>query len=401
MGDSEDYLTTVTSVLTYTAEVALFYSAYRTKSLCCCLFVSIIVHAFVLLLSLRLLYPQRPPPVLIKANLADPFAANPSQPVPKNQPQQERRTVTLKPNPGQSSATPAERTAPRPSANTTPSEEPETSSQAISTGLGPITIDPSGSPVGGGSSTGTGTSPFETDSQAGTPTASGAATRPPNDGTFAPSHPESIPRRQVPPAVAKDDLDLTKIPDAQFRAQQNSIVFYEADVYVLFAGSANTAISIPGTELCVDGGFIRTMERHTLAQTVTHLEQCWVMDDGESDRMICPPNAETSTVYFNDYLRTPIEYKINHCLAYDDTHCYTIDSDDSDKEICKVNFVYQGIWAADTNFDYRCTKSETRTFTNSLEYTIRYMEIVDHGEERNSRPKQFHRVVRSIPQCKK
>jgi hypothetical protein len=123
--------------------------------------------------------------------------------------------------------------------------------------------------------------------------------------------------------------------------------------------------------------------------------------DGDSDREFCPRGAETTTAYFNDYLRTPIECKVNHCLSYDTSHCYEVTSGDSDKEICKVNFGYEGIWSADTNFAYRCTKWKTRTFRNPLEYTIRYMEVPEHGGERNNRPKQFYRVVRSIPQCSK
>jgi hypothetical protein len=182
------------------------------------------------------------------------------------------------------------------------------------------------------------------------------------------------------------------------------IVYYEADTYILFAGDDKMGIPVSGPDLCVDGAFLRTVERQRLTHTATDLEQCWFDEtDGEQDRLMCPRSAETAKVYFNDYFRTPIEYGVKHCLQYDNSHCdvKTVDDDIPDVEVCKIDFTYEGNWAADTNFDYRCTKSETRMFRNPLEYTIGYMEVPLFDDERSDRPKQFHRVLRSIPQCKK
>ena len=227
---------------------------------------------------------------------------------------------------------------------------------------------------------------------------------PPAVATEIPEVVETPPPAKGPPPVSSADLDVTKLPDAELREQQNMTVYYEADTYILFAGDDKTGIPVPGPDLCVDGAFLRTIERQRLTHTMTDLEQCWYdMEDGDHDRLICPRSAETTKIYFNDYFRSLIEYDVNHCLEYDNSHCdvITVDSDTPDEEICKIDFTYEGIWADGTNFDYRCTKSETRMFRNPLEYMIRYMEIPLFDDERSDRPKRFHEVVRSIPQCKK
>ena len=359
------------------------------------------MHASVLLVSLQLLNSQRRPPLLINVNLADPFAAGPSQTPRESSTKPEKRTAVRKPTTDRSAPVPAQRTAPPSSGEMIPSKEPETGNETTSTGMGPLATDSKGSPIGReGPSSEAGRTTLERGSQSGTGTASGPATRSPGGGTSSPAKIGS-PLLKGPPPVTKDDVDLTKLPDAQFRDQQSIIVFYEADTYILFAGAEKIGFPVPGTDLCIDGTFLRTVERQKLTHSVVDLGKCSTKMDDDSDRLFCPRGAATTTTYFSDYLRTPIEYRVNHCLAYDNSHCYEVTSDDSDTEICKVNFDYNGIWAADTNFAYRCTKWETRTFRNPLEYTIRYMEILEHGDQRNNRAKQFHRVVRSIPQCSK
>ena len=226
---------------------------------------------------------------------------------------------------------------------------------------------------------------------------------PPIIATETPEVVETPPLPKGPPPVSKDDLDVTQLPDAERVEQQNMTAFYEADIYILFAGDEKTGIPVPGTDLCIDGTFLRTLERQKLTHTVTDYEKCWIKSEDDRDKDICPPSAETTTVYFNDYFRTLIEYEVKHCLEYDNSHCHmkTIDDETPDVEICRIDFAYEGIWADDTNFEYRCAQSEARMFSNPLEYTIRYMEVPAFDDERSDRPKQFHRVVRSIPQCGK
>lgn len=218
-----------------------------------------------LLVSLHLLNSHRRPPLLIDVNLADPFAAGPSQTPRKNTTKPEKRTAVRKPTTDRSAPVPAQRTAP-PSSG----KEPDTGNEATSTGLRTIASDPKGSAIGNEPSAEAGRSPLGTGSQAGTGTASGTATRSTGGGTSS-SAKIGSPQFKGPPPVTKDDVDLTKLPDARFRDQQSTIVFYEADTYILFAGTEKIGFPVPGTDLCIDGTFLRTLERQKLTHSVVDL----------------------------------------------------------------------------------------------------------------------------------
>jgi len=109
-------------------------------------------------------------------------------------------------------------------------------------------------------------------------------TPPPIVATESPEIVEIPTPAKRPPPVSSEDLDVTKLPDAELREQQNMTVFYEADTYILFAGDDKRGIPVPGTDLCIDGTFLRTVERQRLTHTVTDLEQCWY-DDPTGNRI--------------------------------------------------------------------------------------------------------------------
>ena len=62
---------------------------------------------------------------------------------------------------------------------------------------------------------------------------------------------------------------------------------------------------------------------------------------------------------------------------------------------------YQGIWHANTLFDYRCIKSQTRQYTHPFQYDVRYLRDIESGT--GSRMDYTRQILlsvkRTIPPC--
>jgi hypothetical protein len=306
----------------------------------------------------------------------------PSSPPPETSNLQERsRRPTTSTEPAPSSRrttprTPSVKTEAAPSTGKSSSSEVETAitSEGTSSGTGVIAPGSEGIPSGsGGSSSGA----------AGT--SSGGGRTP--SGTKGTS-----------PGTKEPSTKAAEIPAAATRAAgfQSSFgdgaIHPEVDQYTL------DGINIPGTDVCREGDQIRTKERLTFARTITDHSRCRVMDlGGDSEKVICPPQADTKVVTFEGYLKSPVTYSVKVCLAYDKSNCYMQDLGDGEREVCRVNFKYEGAWAEGTIFEYKCTKSETRTYQQPLQYNIRYFS--EREIDNRLRRRQVYRETRSVPSC--
>lgn len=99
-------------------------------------------------------------------------------------------------------------------------------------------------------------------------------------------------------------------------------IYAKVDSYTLYPGDMDQGISIPGTDVCIEGEQLRSKERFTLAETKTDLDKCRILDLGDDERVTCPPQADTRIVWFDGYLTAPMAYTLNTCLEYDTSHCF-------------------------------------------------------------------------------
>ena len=193
----------------------------------------------------------------------------------------------------------------------------------------------------------------------------------------------------------KSSAASTPIPELSphyYRYRLNNNYFVEVDHYVL------EGMNIPGTDLCVAGDQLRTKGPITITQVKTDHSKCRVRTRGDEEKEICPPEARSEVVFFQGQLTSPLSYSVNTCREYDKSHCRVRGlGTDREREFCKVDFKYQGVWAADTILDYKCINSETVTYRHPLEYNIRYMVDVPRNDHIASR--EVHRITQSIPQC--
>lgn len=269
-----------------------------------------------------------------------------------------------------------------------------------SSGTGPIAPGSEGIAIGsGGSPTGTegaastpGSTPSGT--KGGLPGAGGTST-----GTKKGSGNSEI-----------DDFSGIEIPSyvidaAGFRSRfDDGGIYPEIDSYVLYASDKRIGIPVPGSEVCVEGDQLHTKERMMITETKTDHSKCHVVESGDRVPLkeICPPEAESRTVHFNYYASSPVEYSVRTCLEYDRSNCYIAGAgDDGEREVCRVDFRYEGIWAEGTIFDYKCTKSEARTYRHPLQYEIRWiMEVHIPGTDSDRQAKrQVHQETRSVEPC--
>ena len=194
----------------------------------------------------------------------------------------------------------------------------------------------------------------------------------------------------------KTSAASTPIPELSphyYRYRLNNSYFVEVDHYVL------EGMNIPGTDLCIAGDQLRTKGPITITQVKTDHSKCRVRTRGDEEKEICPPEARSEVVFFQGQLNSPLSYSVNTCREYDKSHCHVRGlGTDREREYCKVDFKYQGVWAADTILEYKCTNSETVTYRHPLEYKIRYMVEVEKAEERVV-SREVHRVTQSISQC--
>ncbi len=177
-------------------------------------------------------------------------------------------------------------------------------------------------------------------------------------------------------------------------------VYADVDKYVLHGPDLRVATAVPGNELCIDGNLVRTKERILMTQTITDASKCEMRDyGGEVERSVCPPDAHTRGVVFDGYLASSINYQVNMCISYDRSHCYAAEvGDGAEREICRQTFKYEGIWAAGTKFDYRCTNSLPQNFSHPLEYKVRFIQDVANTSGR-LRPRILRTETRAVSKC--
>jgi hypothetical protein len=193
-------------------------------------------------------------------------------------------------------------------------------------------------------------------------------------------------------AGTKSSAASTPIPEPPLHRYRLYNTYYvELDHYVL------EGMNIPGTDLCVAGDQVRTKGPMTITQVKTDHSKCRVTGRGDEEKEICPPSARSEVVVFVGYLTSPLTYNVNTCREYDTSHCRVRGlGTDRELEYCKVDFKYQGVWAADTIFEYKCTNSETVTYRHPLVYNIRY--LVEFERDDRIVSKEVHRITQSIPQ---
>ena len=169
-------------------------------------------------------------------------------------------------------------------------------------------------------------------------------------------------------------------------------VYYDVDSYIL------EGIHVRGTNLCIDGGQLRTREPITITDWVTDRSLCRITIRGDEQKEICPPAATKSVIRYAGHLRTPLSHSQNVCLVYDHSNCRIIrGGTDKEREICRP-VPYEGVWAMGTIFDYRCQTSEIRTYHHPVEYTVRHLVDIETSDGRYHR-KELRRMQHPIPQC--
>ena len=157
-------------------------------------------------------------------------------------------------------------------------------------------------------------------------------------------------------------------------------------------------MNIPGTDVCITGDQLRTKRPVTITQLKTDHSKCRIRKRGDEETEFCPPEARSEVVALQGYLAAPVSYSVQTCREYDTSHCRVYKrGQDREREYCKVDFKYEGVWAADTIFQYKCINSESVTYRHPVEYNIRYMVDVARNDRIISR--EVHRVTQSIPQC--
>jgi hypothetical protein len=178
-------------------------------------------------------------------------------------------------------------------------------------------------------------------------------------------------------------------------------IYPKIDFYILYGVDKRVGISVPGTEVCIEGDQLRTKERTTITEVKTDYSKCRYLDlpgDDDPPKTICPPEAETRIVHFNHYASSPLAYTVRTCLEYDLSHCYDAEpGGEREREVCPVDFQYEGIWADRTIFAYKCAKSEARTYRHPLQYNIRW--IMEVEIDNRLRKREVYRESQSVPTC--
>ena len=138
----------------------------------------------------------------------------------------------------------------------------------------------------------------------------------------------------------------------------------------------------------------------TIIEVKTDHSKCRVVElAGQTQpKEICPPDAHTKIVHANHYASSPLVYSVRTCLEYDRSHCYRAVGE-GEREVCRVDFQYEGVWAEGTIFAYKCTKSETRTYRHPLQYNIRWiMEVRIPGKGR-FKNRQIYQETGTVEPC--
>jgi hypothetical protein len=189
------------------------------------------------------------------------------------------------------------------------------------------------------------------------------------------------------------------IDAAGHRPPDAGAIYPEVDKYVLYGADKRTPINVLGTDVCIEGEFLRSKEATTIAEIKTDYSKCRYLDFGdESVSVKCPAEAQTKIIHHNSYLSSPLVYSVRTCLEYDTSNCYLTTDQETEREMCRIDFEYEGLWAEGTKFFYRCSKSGSRSYRQPLEYNIRwFMEV--YIEERGLRRREVLRETRAVPRC--
>jgi hypothetical protein len=84
------------------------------------------------------------------------------------------------------------------------------------------------------------------------------------------------------------------IDAAGHRPPDAGAIYPEVDKYVLYGADKRTAINVLGTDVCIEGEFLRSKEAATIAEIKTDYSKCRYLDFGdESVSVKCPPEAQT------------------------------------------------------------------------------------------------------------
>ena len=342
---------------------------------------SIIVHGLVLW-SVWLIPPYQPSSLIrLDVQVSEPSDAPPGNDTAKAS---GRQSAIARPRAraGTAPAAPVRGSNTRSSEATSPGEEANGGTLA---GLGNTETDSGGLSVGSGSG-GTGVGPPGNGGQAtgggsGTGQSGGQVGAAP-----AASRPAVIPPIVIPPSISGS------------AASHEGAIYFEVDVYVLFAPGATMGVTIPGNEICQEGNRIRTIVPFESVEKKTDISKCQILDYGEDRREECLPGAH-SVVKSSYHLSSPINYSVNSCLVYDRSSCEWPDEGDGrEKQVCKAPSGYEGIWAADTQFHQRCANRESQSYTHPLQYQVRFLRDVEYQERSVSR-RVLLRESRSILPC--
>jgi hypothetical protein len=177
-------------------------------------------------------------------------------------------------------------------------------------------------------------------------------------------------------------------------------VYPDIDVYVLYGVDPRYGVSVPGTDVCLEGDQLRSKQRFEVTETRTDFTKCRPRNSGgEPEGVFCPPEAEAKIVHSNHYLASPVAFTVNTCLEYDKSHCYMRDLGETELEVCRLGFAYEGIWAEGTIFQYKCSKSARRTYRHSLQFTIRWKMDMYDLESPRVRTREVYKETRIVPRC--
>ena len=181
-------------------------------------------------------------------------------------------------------------------------------------------------------------------------------------------------------------------------ASHEGDVYYEVDMYILFAPGMRFGVPVPANEICQEGSRIRTIQPMETTEKKTDIAKCQILDYGDDRREECPAGAH-SVVRSSYHLSSAVNYSVNTCLVYDRSNCEWRDEGDGrDRQVCKSPSSYDGVWAADTQFQYRCAKSESQAYSHSLHYQVRFLRDVEYQDRSISR-RVLLRESRSILPC--
>jgi hypothetical protein len=365
------------------------------------IFISVIIHTllFPLFHFVRFHEPKLFLPIEVGLVTMPPS----SKPESFTQPDQARR-ATAHANPVQRSTptkplTPSITKAEAPSPGNEPSPreiEPSVAPGGTSPGTGIILPGSEGAATGVGAPGTTGTSSGTGNSSTGTKEGSSGSG-------------SSTGRRSSSTGSERDPFTGVEIPGyvidaAGFRSHDQGGIYPEMDVYILYGIDKRIGIPVPGNEVCIEGDQIRTKATMTITEVKTDYSKCRVLEFGDENppKIVCPSEAQTRIVHSDAYASSPLVYTVRTCLEYDQSNCHDAEAAaDGSREVCTVDFQYEGVWAEGTIFAYKCTKSEVRTYRHPLQYTIRYLVHPgldsDHG---SFKPREVYRESVPVERCR-